>query len=105
MPGKNILRILIRTRIHKKDPNSEIILYGSHARGSANPDSDWDLLILVNDLKISRKKEMEYREKVFDVEIDIGEVISTIVLSKTEWETKYRVTPFYKNVKEQGIVL
>ena len=27
----------------------EVILFGSHARGDAGPDSDWDLLVVVDD--------------------------------------------------------
>jgi len=30
------------------DPTARIILYGSRARGDAQPDSDWDLLILLD---------------------------------------------------------
>ena len=38
----------IKEKIMEKDPTAEVILFGSHARGDANKDSDWDILILVN---------------------------------------------------------
>jgi len=38
----------IKAKIMEKDPTAEVILFGSHARGDANKDSDWDILILVN---------------------------------------------------------
>ena len=40
-----------------------IYLFGSHARGTAGPDSDYDLLLVVDDNadKAKRKSEMAYR--------------------------------------------
>lgn len=60
---------LIRTKIHKKNPNAQVILFGSHARGDSHTDSDWDILILLSELDVSRKTEMEYREEMFEVEL------------------------------------
>ncbi|GHU69545.1 hypothetical protein FACS189413_08640 [Bacteroidia bacterium] len=38
----------IRTLKCKILPNDRLILFGSQARGDARPDSDWDLLVLLN---------------------------------------------------------
>ncbi|MDP3645242.1 MAG: nucleotidyltransferase domain-containing protein [Bacteroidota bacterium] len=81
------------------------MLFGSHARGEAELDSDWDILILLNNLNVSRKTEKEYREELFDVEMEIGEPISTFVFSKNEWESRHSITPLYKNIKRDGIVI
>jgi predicted nucleotidyltransferase len=99
------IRNLIRTKIHQKNPDAEIILFGSHARGDSNSNSDWDILILLNNLKVDRKLEKEYREELFGVELEVGEPISTLVFSKKDWETKHSITPLYINVKRDGIVL
>ena len=48
---------------------------------------------------------MEYREELFDIELEIEEPISTFVYSKSEWESKFVVTPLYKNIKKDGILL
>lgn len=96
---------LIRTKIHKKNPNAQVILFGSHARGDSHADSDWDILILLSELDVSRKTEMEYREEMFEVELEIGEPISTFVFSKTDWESKHFVTPLYKNIEAEGFSL
>ncbi|HAQ20241.1 MAG TPA: nucleotidyltransferase domain-containing protein [Prolixibacteraceae bacterium] len=96
---------LIKARIRKKNPQAEVILFGSHARGEAELDSDWDILILLNNLNVSRKTEKEYREELFDVEMEIGEPISTFVFSKNEWESRHSITPLYKNIKRDGIVI
>ena len=94
---------MIKSKIQDKDPDADIILFGSHARGTANENSDWDILILVNSPSISRKKEQEYRHELFDVELETGEPISTFVYSKRDWETKYSLTPLFYNVSKEGI--
>ena len=96
---------LIGSRLRRKNPDAEIILFGSHARGDSNSNSDWDILVLLNNLTVDRKLEKEYREELFYVELEVGEPISTFVFSKKDWETKHSITPLYLNVKRDGIVL
>ncbi|GHT28077.1 hypothetical protein AGMMS49574_01660 [Bacteroidia bacterium] len=38
----------IRELKHLLLPNDTMILFGSQARGDARPDSDWDLLVLLD---------------------------------------------------------
>ncbi|MBK9980810.1 MAG: nucleotidyltransferase domain-containing protein [Saprospiraceae bacterium] len=39
---------LVKHEIKGIDPNAEVILFGSRARGDFREDSDWDFLILLN---------------------------------------------------------
>ena len=96
---------LIRSRIKKQDPNAEVILFGSHARGQASDESDWDILILIDHPKKNRAMENKYRDELFMLELEIGEPISTFVYSKSDWETKYLHTPLYQNIKNEGLLL
>ena len=96
---------LIKSKIRNKNSKAEIILFGSHARGQAHVDSDWDILILLDSNQVSRKTEKEYREELFDVELEIGEPISTFVYSKEDWETRHSVTPLYNSIKREGIII
>lgn len=96
---------LIKARIRKKNSTADVILFGSHARGQSHKDSDWDILILLNQPHVNRSEEKEYRDEIFDIELEIGEPISTFVFSKTEWEDKHKITPLYQNIKREGIYL
>ncbi len=96
---------MIKLRIKQKNPFADIILFGSHARGQSNKDSDWDILILLNQPVVNRKIEREYRDELFDIELEIGEPISTLVFSKSDWKQKHEITPLYQNIKREGIYL
>jgi len=95
----------IKSRIRQKNPFADVILFGSHARGQSHKDSDWDILLLLNQPFVNRLIEKEYRDDLFDVELEIGEPISLFVFSKSDWEQKHDITPFYQNIKREGILL
>ncbi len=91
--------------IKKADPSAQIILYGSRARGDADPESDYDLLILTDgDADINR--EDLFRRQLFPIEIETGCVFTVILFNKRAWNTPlYRVMPFHQNVEKDGVFL
>ncbi len=95
----------IRETVKATDHSAQIILFGSHARGDAKKDSDWDILILLNKPSVSLKDEQKFRHKLYDIELETGEVISTFVYSLEEWNGKMSVTPLYQSVKNDGVYL
>jgi uncharacterized protein len=94
----------IRSSIKGIDPNAQVIVFGSRARGDAKEDSDWDILILTS-MPVSMEVEKSFRNILFELEIETGEVFSTFVYQKKIWNTRHRLTPFYKNVKTDGVIL
>lgn len=101
---KDIL-LSIKSTVGSVDPSATIILYGSYARGDYNEQSDIDLLILVDkdDLTPQDKRNLKY--PLYDIEIETGKIISPLVLSRSDWENRHRITPFYENVTNEGIRL
>ena len=96
---------MIKARIKDKNPLAEIVLFGSHARGQSHKNSDWDILILLNEPNINRLIEKEYQDELFELELEIEQPISTFVFSKSDWEQKHAITPLYQNIKREGIYL
>jgi predicted nucleotidyltransferase len=95
----------IKRLVREKDSAAKVYLYGSRVRGTSNKESDWDLLILLNQEKISPELEKEITYPLYDLEFETGEVISPMVYSEKEWNTKYKITPFYHNVMREGRLL
>ena len=100
---KNITK-LIKRNISDIDPYAQIILFGSRARGDESPESDWDLLILT-DYPVNLEMEKQFRNHLYDLELETGEPFSLFAYSKNDWNTKQKVTPFYNNVTKDGVIL
>jgi predicted nucleotidyltransferase len=92
----------IKRLVLAQDPSAKIYLYGSRAKNSAKDESDWDLLILLGSDKITREVETSITYPLFDLEFETGELISPMVYSENEWNTKYSITTFYQNVMKEG---
>ncbi len=93
---------MIRDYINTIDPTTDVILYGSRARGDEKKDSDWDILILT-EYSTNLMTERKFRDKLYDLELETGEAFSVFVYSKSDWQTKQRITPFYHNVYKEGL--
>lgn len=95
----------IKTIVAEKFPDAKIYLYGSRARNNASLNSDWDLLILINEDKIDPDLEREITYPIYDLEFETGEVISPMVYSEKEWNEKYSFTSYHSNISKEGILL
>jgi len=101
---KDILRE-VRQAIQRVLPGATVYLYGSGARGTREPDSDLDLLILT-DARVSRDEETAVAEAVYELELTRGVVISTVQYERAEWEAPLmRATPFWNRVDAEAVRL
>ncbi len=94
---------LVKAEIEQIDKGAEVILFGSRARGNYDADSDWDFLILLS-YPVDFDVEELIRNKLYEIELETGEIITSIIEEKSIWE-KYERTLIYKNIKEEGIVV
>ena len=104
MSRKEIV-LQIQMLMQRLFPAAEVILYGSEARNEARPDSDIDLLILVDGDKLTLSQEDAITTPLYELELQTGVAISPIVMLKKQWANRPMITPFYLNVMKEGIKL
>ena len=83
-------------------PNDRMILFGSQARGDARPDSDWDLLVLLDKEKSAFEDEDNYTYPFTELGWGHGVAINSVLYTKEQWR-QGEIFPFYKNVMRDGI--
>ena len=64
-----------------------------------------DIIILLDKDQVSRQDEKRIKYPLYDIEFESGQVISPLVISRKDWDTRHKVTPFYQNVISEGIEL
>ena len=96
---------LIRQKVNEIDNTAEVILYGSRARGDNKRDSDWNVMILLKRNNVDKKAEQTFRHHLLDLDLEIGVPISVFVYSKSDWEGKYSITPLFRSIKKEGILI
>ena len=84
----------------------QIILYGSYERGELSPDSDVEIMILVDmsDLELKAyAQQLSYMTYDFNMDNDLD--IKPIAKSETHFKKWIVNYPFYSNVHKEGVVL
>ncbi len=83
-----------------------VILYGSVARGTQTKDSDVDIMVLIEGTDEELRR---YEEKLGDVSTDLAlkylRVFSIIDVKYQEYMEWRTISPFYKNVDKEGVVV
>lgn len=102
---QNLILDRIKKSIHDKDPQAEAYLFGSRARGDFSPDSDWDILILIDANQVTNEIEDKFRDDFYDLEIESGQILSTFIYPKNYWRSTLIYSPLYKNIEKEGILL
>lgn len=93
----------LRRLIHAQLPDVKVWMYGSEARGDARPDSDIDLLVLVDGERVTLEQEMRITEPMNAVFLDTGVLVNTVIRTKKKWEE--HKNSFYHNVMRDRVLL
>ena len=87
----------------------KIILFGSYARNTQSQNeeiSDIDIMILLN---VEEDKIKDIEDKILDYSYDIdlkyNVLLSPIVETINNYNTRITYMPFYQNVEKEGVVL
>ncbi len=100
-----IMLLDLKGIIAQYDPQAEIVLYGSAARGQRQPDSDYDVLV-ITERKLSSQEERFLDRDVYALQLERGIVLSVMVYAKEQWNNPvFQASPYQKNVMKEGIIL
>lgn len=94
----------IKQELARVAPQAKAILFGSRARGDYGQESDWDILILIDKVKLETSDYDAISYPLYELGWRINEKISPKLYTVGDW-MKRNFTPFYKNIEEEGIVL
>ena len=93
-----------RQALHERFPDliEDIIVFGSKARGDAGPDSDLDVLVILQ--AGERQTKVDVRRLGHDLAVLSDAVPSIMVYTKAEWmERGQSGSPFYRAVMRDGV--
>ena len=78
----------------------QVVIFGSQARGEASPESDWDCLLVFDEVTPAIKVELE--QLAGHYLLHQGLVLSCIAVSQLDLE-RLRFEPFLINAQKEGI--
>ncbi|HEM61982.1 MAG TPA: nucleotidyltransferase domain-containing protein [Chloroflexi bacterium] len=82
----------------------EVVLFGSRARGEAQPESDMDVLVVLSQADLATSKLV--RHLAVEVWLRHGIYVSTRVWSQAHWRRLEELqTLLYQNIRRDGIDL
>ena len=98
---EKMINEMVNRIVRHFDPE-KIILFGSHARGQAGPDSDVDLLIVMSVEGSKREKQIEIRAALHDIRLAKDVIISRV--EEFEWRKDIVGTIEYPAFKEGEVL-
>lgn len=83
-------------------PNSRVVLFGSHARGTADPDSDYDVLVIEPTVESPINESVCLRDELDALEVPIDVVV--VDEAKAERRAAMRGTMIERALREGSLL-
>ena len=93
----------IKDIVRTYPPEGEAYLFGSRARGDNRPDSDWDVLLLVDKEKVTLHDHNEYSYPLRELGWDVNAEINPLIFSQKQWTELERKSLFYHVVMDERV--
>ena len=102
--GKNLLELLpeITSRIVKTSDPEKIVLFGSYAKGDFGPDSDLDLLVIIDGIDSPRKESNRLRRSLRGLLAPVDILVATPELIERHRKT---IGLIYRPALDEGKVI
>ena len=98
---RGILELFAR-RVRALAPSAAIWAFGSRARGSAHPESDLDLLVVVPDA--ARDLRDGIYATAWEIGFEHGQVLSPVILSEEDFERgPMSASTLVANIRREGV--
>jgi len=95
----------LKSMLQERVKLHQVILFGSRARGDAQPDSDMDVLVVLNEAR-TRKTRRIISQCAWEAGFDEGVVIAPVVVSRDHWEKgPERASLLAIAVREEGVAI
>jgi predicted nucleotidyltransferase len=101
---KTILNQLqLQLKKHYGQKLFQLVLFGSQARGDTRPDSDIDILIVLNGTVNPGEEIKQTGQIIADLSLEHNVVISRLFMDKEQFIN--RSGPLLRNIHKEGIIL
>ena len=90
-----------KAAIQSVEPEAEVLLFGSRARGEAHEESDFDLLVVTPE-RVSTQERGAYLVPIMPIEQKYMELLSMTFVPRAEWEAQRTTHTFLRVVNREG---
>ncbi|MBU4293897.1 MAG: nucleotidyltransferase domain-containing protein [Actinobacteria bacterium] len=96
---------LLKENLQKRYKISEIILYGSKARGDSEKESDMDVLVILEN-EVNDNLREEIFNLSFEIELEYDVIFGILIEQKDFWGSlRAKSMPIHWNIDREGITV
>ncbi len=97
----------LKRQLQEKYRNAvkEIRVFGSRARGEQTPESDIDIMVLL-DMPVDWRIKKEIHSLLAEIDLEYDVILSARIFSVDQWQSPlFRITPLFKSIEREGVLV